>query len=116
VLDTASHAACCTENHTCSLSFQSYSRSCGACGHRASTLHLAGPFSTDRCDKVLHCVARSKTTVLVGAMVAKYKAAREDPRQTGVYRGVFVTASPTLKQQVAATFSKFQVHLARAVQ
>jgi hypothetical protein len=39
-------------------------------------------------------------------MFAEYLAAREEGK---VYHGVFVTASPTLKEQVQAAFTKYQV-------
>jgi hypothetical protein len=41
-------------------------------------------------------------------MYEEYMAARSNPRQEP-YRGVFVTASPTLKEQVQAAFTKLQV-------
>lgn len=49
-----------------------------------------------------------KTTCIVHGMFDQYKAARMNPRAER-YRGVFVTASPTLKEQVQAAFSKYQM-------
>jgi hypothetical protein len=53
-------------------------------------------------------VCAGKTTCIVHGMFDQYKAARMNPRAEP-YRGVFVTASPTLKEQVQAAFSKYQV-------
>lgn len=42
-------------------------------------------------------------------MFEAYMAARQQTPRPEPYRGVFVTASPTLKEQVQAAFSKLQV-------
>lgn len=77
-----------------------------------SYTHMAGRVCLSRCwerFKVDAAVAHAgKTTCIVYGMYEEYMAARSKSRLEP-YRGVFVTASPTLKEQVQAAFSKLQV-------
>lgn len=52
------------------------------------------------------CLCAGKTTVIIHGMFDGYLVARVNGT---VYRAVFVTASPTLKEQVQGAFSKYQV-------
>lgn len=75
---------------------------------QVSSPHKKGRAELNQIAVCLSLAACRKTTVIVAFMFAGYKVAREQGKP---YRAVFVTASPTLKQQVADAFSKFQVRM-----